>query len=277
MYPSSRGTPVAPPKIEDLKGLWRRSLIVWPDGLRDETTQVRWLQGNRAYIDLRQPALPKNLSTRRGLNDISMDDCAILARQEGFAGHFTFDGSHFEWARHIDFQSKPLYSDVGSLWWQDNILIERGRDVDYIEHWHRDERNAIVSAAAVALRQVDAGIKASLLRVGADFMFARDRSMIPPAHKTLGECVADATSLAEARSLIDCEISFGTVGAGGFLITASTLPYRIGDFLDPRFSRGRFTTRDRSPTASGVIREWEITESEGDLTAIAANSQPSTP
>jgi hypothetical protein len=258
-----------------LKGLWRRSLIVWPDGARDETTQVRWLQGSRAYVDLRQPLLPPSLSNKRGLCDISMDDCVLLARQEGFAGYFTFDGSHFEWARHIDFQSKPLYSDVGSLWWENNILIERGRDVDYIEHWHRDEPSAVVTAAAITMRQVDGNIKASLLRVGSNFMYARDRSVIPPVHKTLSECIADAASLMDAQVLIDCEISFGTVGAAGFMITASSLPYRIGDFLDPRYCGGRLTTLDRSSTGAVVIRSWEIIESEGDLTAIAVGSQRS--
>jgi hypothetical protein len=274
MYVNSRGNRITPPKIEDLKGLWRRSLIVWPDGSRDETTQVRWLQGSRAYVDLRQPVLPSSLSKKRGLLDISIEDCAALARQEGFAGYFTYDGSHFEWARHIDFQSKPLYSDVGSLWWENNILIERGRDVDYIEHWHRDDPSVLVTIAAITMRQADSGTKASLLRVGGNFMFARDRSIIPPVDKTLSECVAEASSLKEAQALIDCEISFGTVSAAGFVITASSLPYRIGDCLDPRNSGDFLTTLDRSPTGAAMLCGWKIIECEGDPTAINVSSQP---
>jgi hypothetical protein len=272
MNPISRVMPIASPKIESLKGLWRRSLIIWPDGSRDATTQVRWLQGSRAYIDLRQPALLPKFSNKRGLADISMDECAVLARQEGFAGYFRFDGSHFEWERHIDFQSKPLYSDAGSLWWEGDILIERGRDVDYIEHWHREDSSAVATVAAVALRQMGGHIKASLLRVDSAFMFARERSVAPPAHKTLPECIAEVSSLNDAQALIDCEISFGTVSAAGFQITASSLPYRIGDVLNPRYSGGRLTTLDRSAAGAIVTRQWEIIEPEGDLKAIAVNS-----
>jgi len=275
MEPISRAIRFASPKLETLTGLWRRSLIIWPDGSRDVTTQVRWLQGTRAYIDLRQPELLPNFSNKRGLADMSMDDCLVLGRQEGFAGHFTFDGSHFEWERHIDFQSKPLYSDVGSLWWEGNILIERGRDVNYIEHWHRDDSNALATTAvvaAVALRQMDGNIKASLLRVGATFMYARERSVVPPAHKTLPECIAEASTLDDARALIDCEISFGIASDVGLQITASSLPYRIGDVLDPRYCGSRLTTADRSLAGAIVTRQWEITGSEGDLNAIAVKS-----
>jgi hypothetical protein len=42
-------------QVADLTGLWRRSLLVWPDGRRDTTTQVLWLQGLCAFGDLRQP------------------------------------------------------------------------------------------------------------------------------------------------------------------------------------------------------------------------------
>jgi hypothetical protein len=33
------------PAVAELRGLWQRSLIVLPDGGRDATTEVRWLQG----------------------------------------------------------------------------------------------------------------------------------------------------------------------------------------------------------------------------------------
>jgi hypothetical protein len=260
--------PVATPKVEDLRGLWRRSLITWPNGMRDETTQVRWLQGPCVYIDLRQPASLPVLSGRRGLSEISMEDCAALARQEGFAGRFGFDGRFFEWARHIDFQPKPLYADVGSLWWEGNVLVERGRDIDYIEHWHRDDASATTGAVAVTLRGTGCDTKAALLRVGSVFMFARERAITPPAHKTLSECIAEASSVQDARALIDCEISFGEIDAAGFRITASSLPYRVGDFLEPRDSASHMTTRDRDASGAVITRHWNIIEAEGDLGLI---------
>jgi hypothetical protein len=274
MLPGSVETPLTTPRIQDLQGLWRRLLITWPNGTRDETTQVRWLQGRSAYMDLRQPALLPAFSGKRGLLDMSMEDCAALARQEGFAGQFRFDGRYFEWTRSIDFQPKPLYSDVGSLWWGDgNVLIEQGRDIEYIEHWHRDDATAIINAAAVTLRGTDCGTKASLLRVGAMFMFARDRSIVPAPHKTLPECTAEVASIQDARALIDCEISFGEIGAEGFQITASSLPYRVGDLLNPRESTSHLTLRDLSPSGAAITRRWDILEAEGDPILIAAGAR----
>ena len=29
------------PSVADVRGLWQRSLIAWPDGRRDDTTEVR--------------------------------------------------------------------------------------------------------------------------------------------------------------------------------------------------------------------------------------------
>jgi hypothetical protein len=43
-------------RLDQLVGLWRRSLIRLPDGTEDRTTEVHWLQGMSRYVDLRQPA-----------------------------------------------------------------------------------------------------------------------------------------------------------------------------------------------------------------------------
>ena len=42
--------------LRDVCGLWRRTLIAWPDGRTDAETEVFWLQGPRHYADLRVPA-----------------------------------------------------------------------------------------------------------------------------------------------------------------------------------------------------------------------------
>jgi hypothetical protein len=113
------------PQMADLRGLWRRSLISWPDSTLDTTTSVRWLQGTCAYVDLRQPAALGDFSGRRDLADLTMDDCSRLAEQQGFAGRLTFDGTHFEWSRSIDFQPKALHVDAGSLCWEDGVRCSR--------------------------------------------------------------------------------------------------------------------------------------------------------
>jgi hypothetical protein len=257
--------------VSELRGLWRRSLIAWPDGQCDTSTSVRWLQGLRAFIDLRQPAEVADFSRARSLGDLSMDQCAWLARQQGFAGHCTFDGGYFEWARSIDFQPRAPCDDAGSLCWQGGVLVETGRDVAYIEHWHRNTAPTL-PAGAVALREANEKTAAALLRVGPVFMFARDRAVVPAARRTLGECVAGAPTLKDARELVDCEISFGDVQSAGFRITASSLPYRIGDALDPHFTRERLTTMDRAADGAVLVRHWEITGSEGELDALAESS-----
>ncbi len=72
-----------------------------------------------------------------------------------------------------------------------------------------------------------------LLRVGGDFMYARERAMkLDKGYATLAEYVEAAPDLATARDLLDCEISFGAVERAGLRIQASTLPFRVGAFLE---------------------------------------------
>jgi hypothetical protein len=221
----------APPitSVTDLQGLWRRSLIAWPGRPSDTTTSVRWLQGPRAYIDLRQPTPLPDFSHVRSREDLTFEDCAWLARQEGFAGHLHFDGRHFEWVREIDFQPPSPTADAGSLHWEGEVLIETGRDADYVEHWHRDTSAARTPTSLTEL-QVSPAV---LLRVGPHFMYARDRAVpLDKSYRTLAEYIKATPDLQHARELIDCEISFGTEAESGLCITASTLPYRIGALVE---------------------------------------------
>jgi hypothetical protein len=219
--------------VAELQGLWRRSLITWPGRGSDTTTTVRWLQGPRAYADLRQPTPRPDFSHVRSLDDLALEDCAWLARQEGFAGHLSFDGVHFEWQREIDFQPRAAHPDAGSLRWDGNVLVETGRESDYIEHWHRDPALPTTPANILDLQADRGSPKKTLLRVGPYFMFARDRAIhLETGDQSLAEYVADAPDVAHARELIDCEISFGEVRPEGLPITASTLPFRVGTPLE---------------------------------------------
>jgi hypothetical protein len=215
--------------VFSLQGLWRRSLIAWPGRPSDTTTSVRWLQGPHAYIDLRQPAPLPDFSQVRSREDLTFEDCLWLARQEGFAGHLHFDGRHFEWVREIDFQPAASTADAGSLHWEGNVLIETGRDAAYSEHWHRDPAVATTPTSLAGVQDSPA----VLLRVGPNFMYARDRAApLDKGYRTLAEYLQAAPDLQLARELIDCEISFGTVTESGLRIAASTLPYRIGALLE---------------------------------------------
>jgi hypothetical protein len=252
-------------EVSELRGLWQRSMIEWPDGQRDITSSVRWLQGVCTCIDLRQRAAAKDFPRPRSIRELSIDHCAWLAQQQGFAGRCVFDGGYFQWLRAIDFQPRTSSDDAGSLRWQGGVLVETGRDVAYVEHWHRDASAPTLPAVAATLREANENTAAALLRVGAMFMFARDRAVLPAAGRTLAECVAAASSLRHAQQLVDCEISFGDVRAGVFRITASTLPFRIGDALEPHFARERLTTLDRAADGAALTRHWEITAVEGEF------------
>jgi hypothetical protein len=122
----------------------------------------------------------------------------------------------------------------------------------------------------LSLRCEATGVNARYLRVGALFMFARDRAVTPPAQRHLTQCVAGAADVRAARALVDCEISFGQIEPGGERITASTLPYRAGDRLGPMLERERLTTRDRAPDGRPVPRRWELCGVEGDRSLLAA-------
>jgi hypothetical protein len=248
-------------------------MLARPDGTRDTTTRVRWLQGLRAFIDLRRPALMNDFSHVRCLADLTMDDCAGLATQQGFAGRLTFDGTHFEWVRSIDFQPKSLELDAGSLRWEGDVLVEKGRDIDYVEHWHRDEAAATQPTAAIEICDKSHGAKGALLRVGNLFMFARDRAVTMPAHQTMSECVSAAPTLQHAQALLDFEISFGARSAEGFRITESSLPYRVGDILGQRFANNAVSTMDRAANGDAVTRHWDIIETEGDAGALQLSAR----
>jgi hypothetical protein len=207
--------------LAELQGLWRRSLITWPGRGSDTTTTVRWLQGPRAYIDLRQPTPLPDFSHAHSLNDLTRGDCMWLARQEGFAGYLSFDGTYFEWHREIDFQPRAARRDSGTLHWEGTVLVETGRDGDYVEHWHRDPSPVVDHPSK------------TVLRVGPYFMLVRDRAIpLDTTYPTLAEHVAAASNVERARELIDCEISFGETQEDGLRITASTLPYRVGTLLE---------------------------------------------
>lgn len=259
------------PPLSEMPGMWRRSLIIHADGARDSTTQVRWLQAKTLFVDLRQGAALPDFLHLRCLNDLTMEDCARLAPQEGFAGRLGFDGDCFEWRRLIDFQPQSPSADAGRLWWQDDILIEAGRDVAYVEHWMRDPTVVTRPLAALLLREVESGLAALAVQVGTVFMYARDRGVALASGASLAECVAGAGSLAEAHAMLDCEITLGSAGARaepagdrGDVILASTHPWRVSERFQLTCSDSTVSTVDTDPAGVTVSRRWEVLEAEGD-------------
>ncbi|MDO8420922.1 MAG: hypothetical protein Q7S99_02065 [Parvibaculum sp.] len=263
------------PMIDELAGLWRRSLIAWPDGPRDTATWVNWMQGPRVYLDLRQPAVKPDFHEVHGLRQLDRLQVAWMAEQEGFAGALHFDGTYFEWRREIDFQPQAIYSDEGKLWYDGDKMIEEGRDIAYIEHWHR-EPIEIEPICAMRLKGRADGVRGFLLRAGSLFMYARGRNAEMPAGKHLRELVVAAPNLQAAQDLVDCEISQGAITSAGWIIQRSSLPFREAEDIAPEYlvhaggddPHGMLVTRDTTPDGRRMLHHWDILDVEGDADAI---------
>lgn len=246
-------------EIKDTFGLWERSLIAWPDGKRDTTTYVGWLQGPVFFADLRQPIDPPSFEGVSCLNDLGSEHFSWLARQEGFAGRFVRHGDAFEWQRIIDFQCTSVYSDVGYLEFKGDILVETGRDIAYVEHWHRASPDVVPHHA---LRMIDqSGRQGFLIRAGAIFMYVRDREKPLAFDASLPDLVA-GSALREARSLLDCEISLGRTQGDAWIIERSSLPYRIGQDLSAALAPDRKSMELADVTNDGkpFTRHWTIAD-----------------
>jgi hypothetical protein len=132
-------------------GLWRRTLLIDTDGSRDTTTDVRWLQGITAFVDLRRP-VP-----------------ADLAAQDGFAGWLSQDDDVFVWSRFAGLQPAGEHPDAGRMHWDGDILVETGVYAEYVEHWVLEP--APGPCWALTLAATDA--QALLVRVGTHFGWAQ--------------------------------------------------------------------------------------------------------
>jgi hypothetical protein len=255
--------------LTDLQGLWRRSLIEWPDGRRDTTTTVIWVQGPTLFGDLRTPAQRPDFSNLSCLNALPADHVNWLAMQAGFAGRLVCDGEFHEWHRAIDFQPTKASPDAGRLWFENGKMIEEGRYTPYIEHWHRDEQDLKMPSGALQLTDLDTGVAGLLVRAGQRFIYARNRAQELPTNHSLSQLVA-AAQPDEARALINCEISFGHITQHGWIIEASTLPYREGAALLPALSKDltRLTSSDISENGTPTKRIWNVTEIEGDMASV---------
>jgi hypothetical protein len=122
-------------------GLWRRTLLIEEDGSHVTGGDVRWLQGDAAYVDSR-----------------------------GFGGRLQQHGDVFEWHRMVDLEPPGPFPDAGAMHWDGDTLVETGVHADYVEHWVRDD-GPDSPRWALTLRSADAG-DALLLRVGAVFGWA---------------------------------------------------------------------------------------------------------
>lgn len=214
-------------------GVWRRRLLTTTAGLRDETSEVYWLQTAILHADLRLPR-PQALPPAASLKTCSYAQQLALAEQAGFAGVTEVNGDICQWHRLIDFQPLDGPADIGLMRFETpERLLEDGLDGSYHEIWQRLPESAGVNWGLWLRAAEEPSRQACLLVAGDYFLFAADRPLpISAGDKHLREQLG-AVDPALRPQLLAFELSFGRHrnGATPWQITHSTLPGRVGDTL----------------------------------------------
>lgn len=249
-----RGTEVT--RADIVHRRWRRLALATPGTAVDTTTDVLWLQAGQSYIDLRIPADMPAI-TAAALDELTRDDLIALCRLQAFAGHLTHDGGQWTWRREVDLHPAEPLPDRGRLHLAGDVLIETGVGRDYFEDWEAGPPAA--HGLEMSLRD-GAGRAGMLLRVGEHFGYVRGRvdGSAPAPGMPLREAMT-AADLDTARALMDLEVSLGTVDADRWIITRSSLPFRVGDDLAPELVSGEVTVDERGAAGETVRRRWTVT------------------
>lgn len=214
----------------ELTGLWRRELITTPDGGRDDTTTVLWLQTQSWYADIRVPADRPVRPDATCFADYSDAELIALAEVQGFAGELAVrDGVCF-WRRDLDYQPPAPTPDEGAYSLDGDVMIEDGVHTPYQEIWRRDP----ASRGELQAWRSEDGLR---VRAGAVFMDVADREFPLPAGATLADIVRAALDGGDRATAIDAlslRISFGVITPdGAWRITLSTWPWLEGTILAP--------------------------------------------
>lgn len=132
MPPTPDRDPPPLPAADCLTGVWRRELLALPDGYRDDTSLVLWLQGPSLYCDIRLPA-PGGVAAMdafAGAIELTPEETALRCR----------------WRREIDWATTPGPADIGRLTWigdgETRRLREDGVETEYYEIWRKETEAA---------------------------------------------------------------------------------------------------------------------------------------
>ena len=177
--------------LNDLHGLWRRTLIAWPDGRADTATEVYWLQGPRHFADLRIPPGRPELGSATCLRDLGWPMLRFIAWQEEFIRHLETSGGVAHWHRAFDYQPETGVADKGLLALDAGLLVE---------HWRREPETAedVTSAWLAADPLVGCFIAA-----GNAFIYARGRAAPLSRDMDLSRLLDRADSLEAAQHAIE--------------------------------------------------------------------------
>ncbi|MGD1868149.1 MAG: hypothetical protein ACFB0F_01230 [Neomegalonema sp.] len=152
-----------PPRRDDLPGVWRRELIETPDGSRDESSLVLWVQGLSMYCDIRLPAPGSGavVDAFAGSIELSNEPGALRCHRR----------------RELDWSTTPGPKDIGRLTCAGEgdarRMREDGVETDYYEIWRKDL--AAEQGDSVARVSDEAGRIGYLARSGGLALWVRGR------------------------------------------------------------------------------------------------------
>lgn len=225
-----------------LQGCWQRSWIRYSDGTLDDTSTVVWLQLESEMADVRVPESHSMLRRRRSLADCTLDELRLLADSESSTGatvctpiEVGADGVRRATARWprlvggVEFQPVSGFPEPGLLEWNDDgtVMLERAPSGAYVERWQRIPDTRV----PLEQRRLDDGSR--LYLAGSVAVLVRDRPRPVPSHERLDVLIAEAGEHRSAiEALVDCEFSLATRQARGYVVTASTHPWRVEELID---------------------------------------------
>ena len=231
------GQPAAPREVAIVAavptGAWQRDWIRRGGGAPDASVTVRYVQTPIVFGDVRTPADRPVVSRAASFAELTDDELAALAQQQGFAGTTTVAGANATWHHEIDFQPASDDADIGRLEPAGpGRMFEHALDDSYVESW-----SAIAPAAGAAetrffaVRVARDGHTEQLLAVaGVHFVYARARDTPLPAALSIRDAIARTHATRDQIiAYLDCEISYGRVS--DWQIERSTLPWQQGKRL----------------------------------------------
>ena len=255
------------PVPSEYVGLWRRERLSRPDGWRDVTTEVYWLQSRGLFVDLRIPQPRPDFRGYAGLEELPPELAAWLPRQQGFAGLLTVDDGVCHWHRELDYQPLGEFEDIGRAdFINDALMLESGVLAEYTEVW----RKSLLGGSGVLAMQAEkapGGRTGIVVAVGDFFMYAVDRAQALSAEPAdTGWTVAE----------LDCEIGFGRVRAGmPWRIERCSLPFREGssllDGFDTRPEQDGFWTPPGDSVLAKAGQRWQVVECSADFCGAQAD------
>jgi hypothetical protein len=209
-------------------GAWQRDWIRRHGGAPDATVTVRYVQTPSVFGDVRIRVDRPAMTGASSFADLSDDQLAALARQNGFAGITTITGVNATWHHEIDFQPSGGGEDIGRIEPAGaRKMFEHALDDSYVESWSK----LGVDGGLLAGRVERGGRVEQLLAVaGEHFIYARARAAPLPAADSLSDAITRTHATRDQIiEYLDCEISYGTTGS--WRIEHSTLPWQEGKRL----------------------------------------------